>query len=129
MTTVSVALGGGGSRGLAHIGALQVLEEEGIQIDSVSGISAGAIAGARWCLDPTAAVLALRAIELMSSAEFRNLRLGGMMLAAASDEDNGPFQALRSLLRRGLHLAALLRHYKRRRFQGTRSQCLPSGPG
>ncbi|MBT5738013.1 MAG: hypothetical protein HN891_10565 [Planctomycetes bacterium] len=109
MTTVSVALGGGGSRGLAHIGALQVLEEAGIQIEAVSGISAGAIAGARWCLDPNAAVLAMRAIELMSSTEFRNLRLGGMMLAAASDEDNGPFQALRSLLRRGLHLANLAR--------------------
>jgi len=106
---VSVALGGGGSRGLAHIGALQVLEEEGIEIRSVSGISAGAIAGARWCMDPDAAVLALRAIEVMSSPEFRNIRLGGMMLAAASDEDNGPFQAIRSLLRRGLHLANLAR--------------------
>ncbi|MDE0960243.1 MAG: patatin-like phospholipase family protein [Planctomycetota bacterium] len=109
MSTVSVALGGGGSRGLAHIGALQVLEEEGIEIRSVSGISAGAIAGARWCLDPNAAILALRAIEIMSSTEFRNLRLGGMMLAAASDEDNGPFQAIRSLVRRGMHLANLAR--------------------
>jgi len=106
---VAVALGGGGSRGLAHLGALQVLEEEGIPIESVSGISAGAIAGARWCLDPDAAVLALRAIEIMSSEEFRSIRLGGLMLAAASDEDNGPFQALRSLLRRGLHLANLAR--------------------
>ena len=37
--SVAVALGGGGSRGLAHLGALQVLEEEGIEISSVSGIS------------------------------------------------------------------------------------------
>ncbi|MGE4620469.1 MAG: patatin-like phospholipase family protein, partial [Planctomycetota bacterium] len=47
--------------------------------------------------------------ELMSSPEFRNIRLGGLMLAAASDEENGPFQAIRSLLRRGLHLANLAR--------------------
>ncbi|HIC22554.1 MAG: hypothetical protein COB10_11395 [Planctomycetota bacterium] len=107
--SVTVALGGGGSRGLAHLGALQVLEEEGIEIRSVSGISAGAIAGARWSLDPDAAVLSLRAIEVMSSPEFRNIRLGGLMLAAASDEENGPFQAIRSLLRRGLHLAHLVR--------------------
>ncbi|MEE2890184.1 MAG: patatin-like phospholipase family protein [Planctomycetota bacterium] len=107
--SVTVALGGGGSRGLAHLGALQVLEEEGIEIRSVSGISAGAIAGARWSLDPDAAVLSLRAIEVMSSDEFRNIRLGGMMLAAASDEENGPFQAILSLLRRGLHLANLAR--------------------
>ncbi len=107
--SVAVALGGGGSRGLAHLGALQVLEEEGIEISSVSGISAGAIAGARWALDPDAAVLALRAIEIMSSPNFRNIRLGGLMLAAASDEENGPFQAIRSLLRRGIHLANLAR--------------------
>ncbi|MAW77250.1 MAG: hypothetical protein CMJ95_07695 [Planctomycetes bacterium] len=107
--SVAVALGGGGSRGLAHLGALQVLEEEGIEISSVSGISAGAIAGARWSLDPDAAVLALRAIEVMSSPDFRNIRLGGLMLAAASDEENGPFQAIRSLLKRGMHLANLAR--------------------
>ena len=109
MKVVSVALGGGGSRGLAHLGALQVLEEEGIEISSVSGISAGAITGARWCIDPNAAYLSLNAIELLSSPEFRRLRIGGMMLAGANEERTGLLQTLRSLVRRGLHLAHLAR--------------------
>ena len=44
--TVGLALGGGGARGMAHIGVLEVLEENGIAIDAVSGSSAGAMMGA-----------------------------------------------------------------------------------
>ncbi|NLL69944.1 MAG: patatin-like phospholipase family protein [Epulopiscium sp.] len=40
---LGVALSGGGIRGMAHIGVLKALEEEDIQIDSISGTSAGAI--------------------------------------------------------------------------------------
>ena len=43
--TVGVVLSGGGAKGLAHIGALKVLEEAGIQIDYISGTSMGAIIG------------------------------------------------------------------------------------
>jgi NTE family protein len=38
-------LGGGAARGFAHIGVLEVLEEEKIPIDCIAGTSAGAIAG------------------------------------------------------------------------------------
>ncbi len=41
-----LALGGGGARGLAHIGVLQVLEEEGIPVRAVAGTSVGAEVGA-----------------------------------------------------------------------------------
>jgi NTE family protein len=34
---VGLALGGGGARGLAHIGVLQILECEGIPIDCIAG--------------------------------------------------------------------------------------------
>ena len=40
--------GGGGSRGLAHIGVLQVLVREGIPIDLIVGTSMGAIIGALY---------------------------------------------------------------------------------
>src|SRR5213595_3642797 len=43
---VGVALGGGFARGLAHVGVLKVLEEEGIPIDFVAGTSIGAAIGA-----------------------------------------------------------------------------------
>ena len=43
---VGLALGAGGGRGLSHIGVLQVLEENRIPIDLVSGCSIGSIVGA-----------------------------------------------------------------------------------
>ncbi len=43
--TVSLVLGSGGARGLAHIGVIQVLEEQGYEIRSISGSSMGALIG------------------------------------------------------------------------------------
>jgi NTE family protein len=50
---IGVALGGGGARGLAHIGVLQVLEDLGVEIDAVSGCSMGAAIGAIYCSGTT----------------------------------------------------------------------------
>jgi Predicted esterase of the alpha-beta hydrolase superfamily len=46
---IGIALSGGGARGLAHIGVLEVLDDLGIQINAVSGTSMGAIIGAAYC--------------------------------------------------------------------------------
>ena len=43
---VALALGGGGSKGFAHIGAIEVLEENNIPIDLIVGTSAGSAVGA-----------------------------------------------------------------------------------
>jgi len=43
--TVSLVLGSGGARGLAHIGAIRVLEEAGVQIKAIAGSSMGALVG------------------------------------------------------------------------------------
>ena len=48
MPCVGLALGGGSARGFAHIGILQVLEEEGIEIDMIAGTSIGSIFGALY---------------------------------------------------------------------------------
>lgn len=42
---IALVLGGGGARGLAHIGAIEVLEERGYHITSISGSSIGALIG------------------------------------------------------------------------------------
>ena len=44
-TTVSLVLGSGGARGLAHIGVIHWLEENGYEIRSISGASIGALIG------------------------------------------------------------------------------------
>lgn len=45
---VGLVLGGGGARGTAHIGVLQVLEEHRIPVDSVAGTSMGALVGGMY---------------------------------------------------------------------------------
>jgi NTE family protein len=45
---IGLVLSGGGAKGLAHIGALKVIEEAGIQIDFIGGSSMGAIVGALY---------------------------------------------------------------------------------
>ena len=47
--SIGVALGGGFARGIAHIGVLKVLEQEGIPIRAVTGTSVGALIGACYC--------------------------------------------------------------------------------
>ena len=44
-----LVLSGGGTRGFAHLGVIQALNEAGIYPDVVSGASAGAIAGVLYC--------------------------------------------------------------------------------
>jgi NTE family protein len=57
MPVIGVALGGGFARGIAHIGVLKVLEEEGIPVRMVAGTSVGAIMGAAYCSGLTIAEL------------------------------------------------------------------------
>ncbi|MEP3208931.1 MAG: patatin-like phospholipase family protein [Maribacter sp.] len=47
-TKVGLVLSGGGAKGLAHIGALKVIEEAGVKIDFIGGTSMGAIVGALY---------------------------------------------------------------------------------
>lgn len=46
---IGIALGGGFARGLAHIGVLKVLDEEGIAVDYLAGTSIGSVIGALYC--------------------------------------------------------------------------------
>jgi len=47
---VVLVLGGGGARGIAHVGVLRTLEAAGIAIDAVIGTSMGALVGASYLL-------------------------------------------------------------------------------
>jgi NTE family protein len=58
---IILVLGGGGARGLSHIGVLRVLEQEHIPVDQIIGVSVGALIGALY-----AAGLPVDKIEQMS---------------------------------------------------------------
>lgn len=45
---IGLALSSGGAKSLAHIGVIQVLEENGIEVDMIAGSSMGAYIGALW---------------------------------------------------------------------------------
>jgi len=51
---IALALGGGGARGLAHIGVLRVLERNKVPISLITGTSIGAIIGAMYAQYPRA---------------------------------------------------------------------------
>ncbi len=52
-----LALGGGGAKGMAHLGVIEVLNREGIYFDSVAGTSAGAIMSAGYAMGKSPDVL------------------------------------------------------------------------
>lgn len=55
---LGLALGGGFARGIVHVGALRVLEQEGIAVDYIAGTSVGSVVGAAYCSGVSAQELA-----------------------------------------------------------------------
>ena len=71
---LGLALGSGGAKGLAHIGAIRAFEEEGIRFDLLTGTSIGAIVGALYANGYTSADMS-EIIASLNRKEFaRNLR-------------------------------------------------------
>lgn len=61
---LGLALSSGGARGLAHVGVLQVLEENGIEVHAIAGSSMGAYVGALWAAGFSGEQLAKLAEEM-----------------------------------------------------------------
>jgi NTE family protein len=61
---IGYALGGGGARGLAHIGVLKVLETQGLKPECVAGTSVGALIGALYASGLSALELERLALSL-----------------------------------------------------------------
>jgi len=64
---IGLALGGGGARGLAHIGVLKVLEREGIPVDLIVGTSIGALVGAAYAAAPDAVALEKKVTDFLAN--------------------------------------------------------------
>lgn len=60
---IGLALGGGGAKGIAHIGVLKVLEANGIPVDMVAGTSIGALIGALYAAGFSAREIERKALE------------------------------------------------------------------
>jgi len=69
---IGLALGGGGARGLAHIGVLRVLEQEEIHIDLLVGTSIGALVGGAYASGMGPNEMQERIDEYLNSEEFQS---------------------------------------------------------
>ena len=67
---VGLALGGGGVRGFSHIGVLNVLEQEGIDIDLIVGTSAGALIGGAYACGQSPREIQAKIDAYLRSPEF-----------------------------------------------------------
>ncbi|MEG1998458.1 MAG: patatin-like phospholipase family protein, partial [Bacteroidales bacterium] len=70
--SVGLVLSGGGAKGIAHIGVIQALEENGIPIDYITGTSMGAIVGAMYAMGYTPAEM----IKVLKSPNFKSWSTG-----------------------------------------------------
>ena len=70
---LGLALGGGGMRGLSHVGVLKVLDRAGVNIDLLAGTSMGGVVGAMYAAGLTMAEIEEQALSLSSHAAVRRL--------------------------------------------------------
>jgi len=70
---IGLALGGGGARGAAHIGVLQVLHNNGVVPDVIGGTSAGALIGAMYAATQDPEWVDKRFREFLSSEAYEEM--------------------------------------------------------
>ena len=85
---IGLALGGGGARGLAHIGVLKVLESEQIPIDLIVGTSMGAIIGAMYAQNPDIKRLTERLESFFTGHDYESL---GLRFVVPKNDQNPSF--------------------------------------
>ena len=98
---IGVALAGGGAKGLAHIGFLEILEKNKIPVDIISGTSIGAIIGASYALEPDIDKLKQTAQALVNSEVYGDLKLDKLKL----NEEHNWFDRVRNKVKSKLTFA------------------------
>lgn len=100
---IGLALGGGGARGLAHIGVLRVLEKEEIPINLIAGTSIGALVGGAYASGINPDELQKKVDEYLNSTEFRSSTIKAFEAAHAKGEV-GLTQRIQTYLRNHFYL-------------------------
>ena len=103
-----LALGGGGARGLAHIGVLEALETDGVPVAGIAGSSAGAVVGAMWLALGSADAVLARWREFLAQGFVRSLP-DIRLTDSVSSRDNLLLQFARRLKRHAIVALALER--------------------
>ncbi len=98
---IALALGGGAAKGFAHVGVIKVLEKEGIDVDIITGTSAGSVVGSIYAAGRNAAQLEKEAMLLDEynladiTLSFKGLIKGQKLQDYINDKvGNKPIQSL-----------------------------------
>ncbi len=94
---VGLVLGGGGIRGISHIGVLKVLEQEAIDIDLIVGTSAGALIGGAYASGQSPREVQAKVETYLRSPEFDSTALKSIGLTV-SPAQRGRFREAQSFV-------------------------------
>jgi len=97
---IGLALGGGAARGVAHLGVLQVLEEEGIQVDVLAGTSIGALVAGVFATSRNTREAEERFSAFVHSPEFRRTEFD--FLKQSKVDRPGMLYSVSQLIKRGI---------------------------
>lgn len=105
---VTLALGGGGTRGFAHVGVFEVLQEAGIKVNGLAGTSAGSVAGAGFAIGRSVREMRSRVIAFSRSDLANDSRIRAMVEQAADESDSGLSDRLGRLFCKGRVVGSLV---------------------
>ncbi len=106
---LGLVLGGGGARGLSHVGVIEALEHARIPVDIVVGTSAGALVGSLYCAYGNSADARERLARFASSPQFKEEKFADLVaMAPLPGADQGFLQTARRFYKLGLFFATTL---------------------
>lgn len=103
-----LALGGGGARGLAHLGVLQAFDRERIPIDFIVGTSVGSVVGAAYALHPDALEITRRALAYFRGDSFKSNPFKKVLFHSENVEQNF-FRSLILSIKKSYVFSSLIR--------------------
>ncbi len=68
---ITLALGGGGARGVAHLGVIEGLLDAGFTVERIVGVSIGSLVGALYAFDPDIRRVQKKTLEYLLSPKFQ----------------------------------------------------------
>ncbi len=111
---VGLVLGGGGARGLAHVGVIEELEQANIPINFVTGSSMGALIAGVYAQYPDASKLKDKVVDFVKGPKFKELGVNNFRQKEIKDPDDILSQMAQRVKRRivinlAAHRIALLK--------------------
>jgi NTE family protein len=105
---IGLALGGGGARGLAHIGILKVFEKEHLPIDILVGTSIGALVGGAYAAGISPDAIEKRVEEYLNSPEFQSSAIKAFEEAHEREGEEGLAQKIQNYFRNRFYMVQAL---------------------